>query len=409
MDEWRRGWRIVLGAAIGGGTGASLLFFTFSLFIIPMSAEMGGSRGDMANMQALVGVGALASPMLGWAVDRWGFRAVYAFCAFVTVANHIFIATSISTLALFAVASAIFGAFGVGTGPLTYTRPINAWFDRQRGLALGLGASGLAVSTIIVPPFLALVVENYGWRGGYLTLGAIAGLIGLPAVLLLVKNEPPSMPARPVKDIPVPTLPDRNFFREPVFWVLGGSIVCMSIAGTGFLSQMSPQLQEEGLSATAAALGISAFAGGQITGRLIAGFALDRISANAVGFLFTAVPAIGFLLLWAYQDVAVFALGAAALIGIQQGAEIDLFAYIVSRRFGMPRYGTIYGWLLGISWIGNAAGVLAAGWSHDATGSYALLQIVSAVLLVVGAGLIASVRTSAAPASTSKSIRQSLP
>lgn len=392
MDEWRRGWRVVLGAAIGGGTGASLLFFTFSLFIIPMSAELGGSRGDMANMQALVGVGALASPVMGWAIDRWGFRAVFAVCALATVANHLFVATAVSSLALFAVAAAIFGAFGIGTGPLAYTRPINAWFDRQRGLALGLGASGLAISTMIVPPLLAIVVEHYGWRGGYLTLGAITGLIGLPAVLLLVRNEPPATPHHAAEAIPVPTLPDRSFFQEPIFWIMGASIVCMSIAGTGFLGQLSPQLQEEGLSAPAAALGISAFAAGQITGRLIAGFALDRVQANIVGFLFTAVPALGFLLLWTSHDMLVFALIAAALIGIQQGAEIDLFAYIVSRRFGMARYGTIYGWLLGISWIGNAIGLLAAGWSHNATGSYALLQIVSAVLLVIGAVLISTVK-----------------
>lgn len=395
MDEWRRGWRVVLGAAIGGGTGASLLFFTFSLFIIPMSADLGGSRGDMANMQALVGVGALASPLVGWAIDRWGFRTVFAFCALVTVANHLFIATTLASLTLFAFSAAIFGAFGIGTGPLAYTRPINAWFDRQRGMALGLGASGLAISTMIAPPLLALVIESYGWRGGYLTLAAITGLIGLPAVLLLVRNEPPAMAERAVETIPVPTLPDRSFFREPIFWTLGASIVCMSIAGTGFLGQMSPQLQEEGLSATAAALGISAFAAGQITGRLIAGFALDRVQANIVGFIFTAVPAIGFVLLWTSHDMLIFALGAAALIGIQQGAEIDLFAYIVSRRFGMARYGTIYGWLLGISWIGNAIGILAAGWSHNATGSYALLQIVSAGLLVAGAVLIATVKVPA--------------
>lgn len=396
MDEWRRGWRIVLGAAIGGGTGATLLFFTFSLFIIPMSAELGGTRGDMANMQALVGVGALVSPLVGWAVDRWGFRAVFAFCALVTVANHLFIATTVSSLALFAVSAAIFGAFGIGTGPLAYTRPINAWFDRQRGLALGLGASGLAISTMIAPPLLALVVETYGWRGGYLALGAIAGLIGLPAVLLLVKNEPPAGTVAHHEAHGIAAPQDRAFFREPIFWILAASITCMSIPGAGFLSQMSPQLQEEGLSATSAALGISAFAAGQVTGRLIAGFALDRFRPSIVGFLFTAVPALGFLLIWTTQDMFLFAMMAAALIGIQQGAEIDLFAYIVARRFGMVRYGTIYGWLLGIAWIGNAIGVLAAGWSHDATGSYALLQIVSAGLFVAGAVLIALVRLPAA-------------
>lgn len=392
MDEWRRGWRIVLGAAIGGGLGASLLFFTFSLFIIPMSADLGGSRGDMANMQALVGVGALSAPLIGWATDRWGFRAVYTVCALVTVATHLWISTSVASLTLFAAGAALFGAFGIGTGPLTYTRPVNAWFDRQRGLALGLAASGLAICTIIFPPILANIVESEGWRAGYLALAVLAGLIGLPAVLLLVRNEPPRVAAQ-TQPAPLPEgEQDGSFLALPVFWILVASFVCMAIPGTGFLSQMSPLMQEEGLSATVAALGLSGYAAGQVSGRLIAGFALDRMPPQLVGFLFTAIPAAGFVLLWAMQDVAAVAIGAAALIGLQQGAEIDLFAYIVARRFGLARYGAVYGSLIGIGWIGNAIGILSFGWSHDATGSYALIQIVSAALLVIGAVLVASIR-----------------
>jgi MFS family permease len=364
----------------------------FSLFIIPMSAELGGTRGDMANMQALVGVGALASPVVGWATDRWGFRVVYAVCSLLTVATHLWVATWVSSLALFAVGAALFGMFGIGTGPLTYTRPLNAWFDRQRGLALGLGASGLAVSTMIVPPLLAMIVEHFGWRMGYIALAGLAGLIGLPAVLLLVRNEPENLAARVTTEASTIPEQDRSFFRLPVFWMLVASLICMAIPGAGFLSQMSPLLQEEGFGATTAALGISAYAAGQMSGRLIAGFALDRVAPQIVGFLFNAVPALGFVLLWLYQDALILALAAAALIGIQQGAEIDLFAYIVSRRFGMARYGTIYGWLLGLGWIGNAVGVLSFGWTHDATRSYALIQIVSAGLLVLGAVLIASVK-----------------
>jgi MFS family permease len=392
MDEWRRGWRIVLGTAIGGATGASLLFFVFSLFIVPMSAELGGTRGEMATMQAVVGLGALASPLVGWAADRWGFRIVYIVCALVTIATNLWIATLVSTLAMFAVGAALFGIFGIGTGPLTYTRPVNAWFDRQRGMALGLSASGLALATIFVPPWLAGLVEIYGWRTGYLVLAAFGLLLGLPAVLLLVRNEPADIAARRAgyarNDPPL----DRHFLRTPVFWLMAMSFVCMAIPGAGFVSQLSPILQEEGLTPTNAALGLSAYALGQIAGRLVGGFALDRIRPQIVGFLFTAVPALGFVFLWWMQGSLGFALAAAALIGIQQGAEIDLFAYLISRRFGLTRYSSIYGWLLGIGWIGNGAGVLLFGWTHDSTGSYLLMQFVSAGLLVLGAVLVTLVR-----------------
>lgn len=392
MDEWRRGWRVVLGAAIGGGTGASLLFFTFSLFIVPMSAELGGTRGDMATMQAVVGLGALASPLVGWAADRWGFRIVYTACALVTIATNLWVATLVSSLTLFAFAAMLFGLFGIGTGPLTYTRPVNAWFDRQRGMALGLSASGLALATIFMPPTLAALVDMHGWRAGYLALAALGLFLGLPAVLLLVRNEPPGMegPVRAPSRVAVEG--DRHFLRMPVFWLMVMSFVCMAIPGAGFVSQLSPILQEEGLTPTAAALGLSAYALGQISGRLIGGFALDRIRPQIVGFLFTAVPALGFVFLWGTQGSFALALAAAFLIGIQQGAEIDLFAYLIARRFGMARYSSIYGWLLGLGWIGNGAGVLLFGWTHDLTGSYVMMQLASAWLLLLGAILISLVR-----------------
>jgi MFS family permease len=222
-------------------------------------------------------------------------------------------------------------------------------------------------------------------------LATIALAIGLPAVLLLVRNEPPLQVIPLDHFAPDPLHAGRGFLRSSPFLMLGAALICMAIPGAGFLSQMSPLIQEEGLSASLAALGVSAYAAGQIVGRLVSGFLLDRFSPQRIGFVFTAVPALGFVLLWAFQDVALFALGAAALIGIQQGAEVDLFAYFVSRRFGLLRYGTIYGSLLGLSWVGNAIGVLSFGWVHDFTGSYQAMQIVSAVLLVLGAVLLSLV------------------
>ena len=80
------------------------------------------------------------------------------------------------------------------------------------------------------------------------------------------------------------------------------------------------------------------------------------------------------------------------MIGLQQGAELDIFAYFVSRRFEVSKYGTVYGALVGIGWIGNAAGIIGVGLLHDATGSYAIWQAVGAGALLLGALLILPVR-----------------
>ena len=89
MTEWQRGWKIVLGAAIGSGLGIPLFYYVFSLFTNDMIKEFGVSRGEMANMQALIVVGALVAPFIGRLLDRRGFRMVFAICTLLVGAGHI--------------------------------------------------------------------------------------------------------------------------------------------------------------------------------------------------------------------------------------------------------------------------------------------------------------------------------
>ena len=78
MEEWRRGWRTVLGAALAAATGVNLLYFVFSLFIPHLQKETGWTLGEFSQLQALVGIGSLAAPLAGWAMDRYGLRRVWA-------------------------------------------------------------------------------------------------------------------------------------------------------------------------------------------------------------------------------------------------------------------------------------------------------------------------------------------
>lgn len=387
--EWRRGWRVVLGTGIASASGASLLYYVFSLFIIPIQAEFGASRGEMATVQATVALGAIAAPLCGFAIDRWGPKRVMALAMTAVVVLHLLMATIVNGTLAFAVVAGLFGIFGVGTGPVAYTRLINAWFDGQRGLALGVASMGLSIAAIIAPPLLAVLIESQGFRSGYLALAIVALFAGLPAILLLLVDAPDEAAGPHTTKTGSrlgPALKSRDF------WLLALSIAFMGVAGSGFLSQMSPIVQEEGVGAAAAALAVSAYAAGQIAGRLIAGAMLDRYSARWVAFLFTAVPAIGFAALATTHGTLVFALLAAAMIGVQQGAEVDLFAYFVSRRFGLAHYGAVYGALIGLAWVGTAVGVLGFGWSHDATGSYQAAHIAGVTFLLLASMLISAVQ-----------------
>jgi MFS family permease len=172
-----------------------------------------------------------------------------------------------------------------------------------------------------------------------------------------------------------------------------GAMLCMAIPGAGLLSQLSPMMQEEGLAPQIAAFGVTGYAIGQVLGRIVAGFYLDRANPRIVGFAFTFFPAAGFLMLGLLDLSPWIAVFAVLLVGVQQGAEIDLFAWFTARRYGLVRYGRVYGWIIAMGWLGNASGIVAFGWLHDLWGSFAFSELVGAGLLAVGAVMIALVKT----------------
>lgn len=386
MEEWRRGWPVVTGAALAAATGINLLYYVFSIFIPPLQKETGWTLGEFSQLQALVGLGSLTAPAVGWAMDRYGVRPVYA--AGMALLSLFFIVIAVMPFipTLFGVMVFVSGLIGVWTSSMSYTRAVAGWFHRNRGMALALAATGISLSAIVMPPVFERLIMAEGWRAGYVLLAALSGLIGLPAILFLLKGTPDA------RHTPADTQDtDPSMLRSPAFWLLLGSMACINFPGSGMLSQMVPMMLEEGISAGVAALGISAFAAGQVAGRLACGYLLDRANPQRVAFFFTLIPAVGCVLLWHITGSPGVAFLAVAAIGVQQGAEIDLFAFFVARRFGLARYGTVYGWIQVAAWSSTIAGVLGFGKVHDLTGSYALFQLAGAVAYAGGALLIAMV------------------
>jgi MFS family permease len=385
---------VVLGTTLGTGLGMPFFYYVFSLFTGGITKEFGITTGQLANVQAMLVIGALCAPFVGKLFDRRGFALIFTLSTFCVVAAHIMMATVITSLATFAFMTFIYGVAGVGCGPLAYTRPITTWFWHSRGLALGVVGLGIAL-TAAIAPLLAILIEAQGWRAGFWAMAA-AMLFGLAILMALVREAPPEGAAGPAAQLAESTK-DRSFFGDRDFWFLLGAIFCMSAPGAGMISQLSPIVQEEGVRATTAALGVTGYAFGQIFGRIVAGWFLDRANPRHVAFIFTFVPAIGFLMLGLMTLPVWAAILAVSMVGVQQGAEIDLFAWFISRRFGLARYGAVYGWIIAGAWIGNATGILGFGRLHDAAGGYQLAELIAAGLFVAGACLIAVVRTETVP------------
>ena len=388
--EFRDGWRILLGAALAAGTGVGMVFLNFSMFVLPLSQELGVSRGDLGSVQALIVTAALGAPIMGRAADLFGVRRVFVACTLLVACVHLAAATYASSLLHMAMSIAATGFFGIGSTSVVLTRPINAHFHEHRGKALGLMAVGVALVSMASPPLIQWLLETLGWRAGFYGFAIASVGIGIPAVMLLIPKG--GRAGSGIGAGKVAGESDRAFLKERDFWLLTLSLITMSLATAGTVSQLAPMIVDEGIEASTAALALSFFAGGQFVGRLGGGWLLDMFEPRRVAFFLTLMPGIGFVVLLATHGIVPAALMAAAIIGIQQGAELDIFAYFVGRRFAVARYGTIYGALAGLGWIGNVGGMLGMGRIYDAYGSYAPAQVLAIVALLVSALLVLAVR-----------------
>ena len=388
-NEWAVGWRIVLACAVANGTGIALLFYCFSLFLIPMSTDLGLTRADTGIVQTLIITAVLGAPVIGRLTDLFGFRPVYVVCPLLLVLIGLLQGLWVSGFWSLAFTVALAGFVGGGSSSVALTLPINAHFRRYRGRALGLVGIGVSLTTILVPPFLEMVIA-VNWRWGYLALAALSGLVGLPAVLLLM---PRSAGQRAIRTDSGKLPHDWSFTRQRDFWSLSLANMIAGITTGGAISQLSPMIVEHGISSATAALGLSSFAAGQFAGKLGGGWLLDRFEPRRMAIAMTIIPSLGFLVFTqAEPGMVPLVLAACAMIGALSGADVDIYAYFVARRFGLAQYGSVFGALHGLGWIGAAAGITLFSATFTLTDSYAPAQYLAIGLLLVAAAMLAPVR-----------------
>lgn len=374
------GWKVLVASLVGVTFGLSALpFYTLGVFAGPMGADLGWTRADIQSgllfsMIATV----LVAGLTGWAIDRFGARAVALAGQLGLAAGLAILGLQGSNPTLWKAAWFLMAAMAIGTTPLTWSRGIAAWFSQGRGTALGIALSGSGITAIIAPPLVGHVIDLFGWRVGYFAMAAAVLVVAVPTTFLLFHVRPAAAPTPEGAPVVEPGLTFAQALRGYRFWVILAAFALISFGIGGSIPNLVPMLQEAGVAD--AAFYASILGAMVIVGRLLAGFLLDRIWAPLVAVMLLAVPSLACVLL--ANDIAPGI--AAALVGLAGGAEFDLVAFICARYFGMRSYGRIYAW----QWAGFAlaAGIGSTAFAavRDATGSYQPVLYLAAVLMALG-------------------------
>jgi MFS family permease len=403
------GWYVVAGAffLMAFSHGAR---YCFGIFVQPLTAVNGWSR-SVVSLAASINlfVYALGGIGSGKLIDRIAPRWITTIGALVGSAGF-FLCTRVSSPLGFYLAYGLLCGIGSSwTGSITMNTSVGKWFDRKRGLAIGISSMGISFGTITLTATTGYVVEHFPWEAGFCFLGALMLFPGIAisqAILhrtvpeaygLMPDGEPPPLkgpqilpPYQPVDSASPAAI---HVQRDSRFWTIAlchGTAVMTSLLT--FVHQV-PYAVENGIERIAAAGSLSAIGLSGLVGQLFFGWISDRIGdpkyAAALGYLSMAAS-MGLLLQVRTVQALFFY---AVVFGFGFGCLGPLLPILTADRFGRRHMGSIFGMLnLLVVGIGGFLGPFVGGLIYDSTGSYRHAWKLNLLLLTLMAAAIITLK-----------------
>jgi MFS family permease len=392
------GWVALAVAALmmfASGPGQS---HTFSVFIAPISEDLGISRTSVSSAYAgATLVAAFGLPYVGRLVDRFGVRSVVLVVATLFGAAAIAFGR-IGDLVTLTLGFAALRFLGQGSLMLTGANLVAQWFSKKRGFALSLMALGFSASIAIHPPLAQWLIDQAGWRGAWLWLGLITWLLLLPLIVILVQNKPEDLGLVPDGS----TADDRSAaghaprapqaadvgltvsqaLRTPAFWIIALSFATFSMLVTGLFFHQVAIYGNRGISPQVASWLFSISALTMVLAMPVFGRLLDRLPTRPMfaGALLTMTAAMLALVL--VRDVPT-AIAYAVVFGINNAAMHTHVSYLWPHYFGRRFLGSIQGSAQTIAVVGASIGPIPLGAAYDLFGSYQGALLLLSVLPVL--------------------------
>lgn len=390
------GWRIVVVAGIGLCLGyAPIIVYSFGVFIKPLTQELHSDRASISLAFTLANLmQSVSSPLAGRLADRFGTRRV------ILVSTTIFASLLVSSHLLSAKLSSIYvfygllGFVGSGSAPIPYVKVISRWFDRRRGLALGLTMLGIGSGAIVMPILAQRLIAMLGWRSTYTIIGLFVLVVSMPSVAVFLKESPEEIGLLSDGAIVAPHATEKQSSEEGMtwrdarcnraFWLMVGAFVLVGASVHGCVIHLVPMLSDQGVASNRVALATSFLGSALLIGRVCSGYLLDRFFAPRVAMCLFGAAACGIALLRTGAESGLL-FPAVFLIGLGMGAEVDIIAYLVGRYFGLRAFGEVYGYAFASYVLAGALGPWLMGVGFDRFASYGsiLVGFLLATLLAV--------------------------
>ncbi len=399
------GWWVLVACALIqfylGGT----FFQGFSALFNPIQDEFGWSYAAISLAYTFRGFeSGLMAPVVGVVVDRFGPRRLLL-VGVVIAALGFWLFSQIHALWSFYVVFLLMAlGMSFASGVVTMTA-VASWFDKRRGLAMGILTSGFGASGMIMPAVVQLV-DGVGWRQATVFFAIGAAGLGIPMSLIVKDRDRQSTSAKAhgaSHDTSNRTqgMTVKQVLATRDFWLLSSAILFGGVAGSAVVLHQMPYLDSVGISREAAGTLIIVLSLANVGGRLLFGWLGDIFEKRWCFAICTVVKAVGVFAFAMSTTTSQFVPSLIAL-GIGFGGLIPLRPALQVEFFGMRAFATVQGLLMAFITVGGIISPLFAGWMYDINQSYRLAFVVLGVATLAAIPMVMAVRGSVAGASTAE-------
>lgn len=372
-----RGWVVALGAWLAAGVSFGTLY-TFGVFFREMSDDLDAGRGALALVYGITllmfyGFGIVSGPL----TDRWGPRPLLAVGA-VSMTAGLLATSMVNSVTLGYLTYGV----GVGLGGGLVITPVysavGAWFTHRRVLAMGLVGTGIGVGTVVLAPLTASVVQDHGWRAGFVALAAVVA-VGLGLATILVTRPP-----NPTSSVPPPALRAiRGLLAVAPFRYVMISSFLFAVAVFAPFALVVPFAEDAGVVPTRAAWLTALIGASSVVGRIgITAFTGRFDQVRLVQACIALLPVSSLIWLLAGGRF-VLLVAFVVLLGTAYGGYVSLKPSITIALFGSHGVGVSMGLMFLGAGLGGLTGPPVTGLVADLSASTAGPVL---LVLVVGVG-----------------------